>query len=108
MTSSFVRFDTPGLFFLWGAVKEIVHSFEQQFNSPEYLKRRVEYIFRLLQSRRDIGEKIQRNVEIRIRDCLDHNGGHIEAGSQARLLRMISQDDAALWARRRNRRGMAN
>lgn len=72
------------------------------------MKRRIEYAFRLLQSRRDIGEKIQRNVEIRIRDCLDHNDGHIEAGSQARLLRMIRQDDAALWVRRKNRRRLAN
>ena len=91
-------------FFMWGAVKDSVYRSGRQIETREQLKHRIEEAFRTIQNSPDTFEKVRRNMRSRLQQCLDNDGGHIEATGQARMLRAINNDGSVLWVRRRGRR----
>ncbi|XP_076385198.1 uncharacterized protein LOC143264001 [Megachile rotundata] len=95
---------TPMDFFFWRAVKNLVYRSGQQITSMGQLKLRIKGAFRRLAQTANIYENVRNNLKERLRTCLRNNGGHIEAGNQARLLRCINVDGSILRQRRNRSR----
>jgi len=79
-------------FYFWGALKAIVYGSGRALRTAHDLRDCIEEAVVTLARNRATLRRMRDNLVERLQACIDNDGGHVEVGRQAQLLRAIGTD----------------